>query len=294
MALKHNKKRNAGMLSEFFAMYIADSMVSRNPGKVSMAKKLWNKHVCTGTELQKEMHLFGAIQDKTFENKQVAYDLLAKVKRAATGLKKEKLDREKTVLIREINRVLGESFFDKEIKNYTELASIQILMNYCSGTNFLKEGVINPAMAELEDKILGSMMINKQQPDTGATRSLQELLSGAESDVDGLVVNIMQEKMNKKFTPILTEDQKTILEQFVFETNGYGSLKETLVVLRDETIGLITEELTTSKPPETERKRLQEINGLLREDYHDVSDIDDTMITFYMTVSKLNDELKDN
>jgi len=289
MALKHNKKRNSGMLRDFFATYIAESVVSKNNAKVSAAKKVWKRHVRLGSELRKEMRLFEALHGKRIKSKQVAYDLLSKVKKAANNLNREELDREKTALIRDINQTLGESFFRQQVKDYTEQASIQILMNYCS-SNTLKEGVINPAMTEIEDRILSYMTSVADAPKDG--RQLNEVLKQSEKEADGLVVNIMREKMNKKFSPRLTDDQKTILQQYVFDADT-KKLKETLTVLRDDTLRLITEELN-GKIDKTNREKLENIRGLLENDYKDISNLSETTVTFYMTVSKLNDELKDD
>lgn len=288
MALKHNKKRNSGMIGEFFSKLIAESVVSKEYGKVESAKKIWSKYVRKGTELQKEMCLFRAVNEKQFDNKQVAYGLLSQVKKAASKINKEKLEREKTSLIREVNDSFGPEFFDKEVDNYTSMASIQILLNYCTG-GYLKEGIINPAIAEIEDKVI-NYMCRAQEPEN--LKSLKEVFNMTNKEVDGLVVNIMREKMNKKFAPKLTEGQQAILQQFVFE-GSTKKLSETLEALRNDTLHLINEELATH-PPKAERDRLTEIENLLREDYHDVSDINDTTVTFYMTVSKLNDELKDD
>lgn len=279
------------MLGDFFATHIAEAVVSRDSAKVSTVKKIWSKHVCSGSELRKEMRLFKAVAGKRLSNKQVAYDLLCKVKKTACDLNKEKLEREKTALIREVVSTLGESFFHLGIKNYQELASIQILLNYCT-SNTLRESVINPAMAELEDKVLGFM--TEIQVDSDDGRSLDEVLAQTEKDVDGLIVNIMREKMNKKFSPKLNENQKTILQQYVFDGDDNSEqLKKTLTTLREDTLHLITEELASKKPSKTEKDKLMEIEGLLKEDYKNVSSLDETSIAFYMTVSKLYDELKD-
>lgn len=287
MVLKHNKKRNSGMIGEFFSKLIAESVVSKEFDKVEKAKTIWSKYVCKGTELQKEMQLFQIVNEKQFENKQVAYELLSQVKKAASKINKEKLEREKTSLIREVNDCFGSEFFNKEVVNYTSLASIQILLNYCTG-GYLKEGVINPAIAEIEDKIINYMCRNKAPENL---KSLEEIFNMTNEEVDGLVVNIMREKMNKKFAPRLTEGQQIILQQFVFEGSN-KKLSETLEALRNDTLHLINEELS-NHPPKAERDKLTEIEKLLREDYHNVSEINDTLVTFYMTVSKLNDELKD-
>lgn len=265
--------------------------MSRDFGKVTTAKKLWNKHVKPGSELQKEMSFFKALEG-SFSSKHVAYAMLQEVKKCSKKLNKEKLEAEKTALIREVNSTFKSGgFFDKPIKKYTELASVQVLLNYCSST-VIREGVINPAMAEIEDKILTSMISPTENTSETPKCSLNEVLALTEDDVDGLVVNIMREKMNKKFAPKLTEDQKVILKQHVFGDDP-SKLTETLTRLRNETIGLINEELSESNKKEPERTKLTEILGLLKEDYHDVSKTDDTTVTFYMTISKLNDELKE-
>ncbi len=292
MAFKHNKKRNSGMVSEFFAMYIAEAVVSRKYGTADVAKKLLKKHACPGSELAKEMHLFEAVLGRHFESKALAYDMLSKVKQSARTLKREKLDREKTALIREIVSTFDSgAFFGKDVKNYTQQASLQILLNYCSSKTF-RESVINPAMAELEDKVLSHMCAPTNAEVAGAQqRTLAETMEMTQGEVDGLVVSIMREKMNKKYGPRLTDDQKTILQEFVFG-NDVDRLKKTLSSLRDDTLHLITEELA-DKPTAPERDRLTEIEGLLKEDFSDISVLDDDTITFYMTVSKLNEELKD-
>jgi hypothetical protein len=289
MGLKHNKKRNVGMLSEFFAQYIAKSVVSRKYNKVASAKQVWNSHVKKGSELQKEMQLFSALHERKFSSEKVAHDLLKQVKTAATSLKTERLNKEKTSLLREVQSKFGDdSFFTAQVTDYTDLASIQILLNHCSSVG-LKEGVINPAITEIEDRVLKHMLKTKEQETP--QKDLNELLSLKESEVDGLVINVMKEKMNKKFLPQLTDDQKTIVQQFVFE-NSHTALKKTLKGLRDETLGLISEELK-GRASKVDKEKLTKIQSLLKEDYNDVEDINDTTVTFYMTVSKLNDELKD-
>jgi len=273
-------------------MYIAKSVVSREYNKVAAAKRLWNKHVKKGSELQKEMQLFCALNERKFSNEQIAYDLMRQVKKACAALKPQRLGQEKTAFIREANQTFcNEGFFDHQIKDYADLASIQILLNYCS-SGALKEGVINPAITELEDRIL-KHMTKKSEAANPSMTDLNEILELKESDVDCLVVNLMKEKMDKKFVPRLTEDQQTIVQQFVFE-NSQENLKQTLEKLRDETTQLISEELKSNKKhTKVEKDKLLEIASLLKEDYHDVSSVDDTHVTFYMTVSKLNDELKE-
>jgi hypothetical protein len=106
------------------------------------------------------------------------------------------------------------------------------------------------------------------------------------NDIDGMVIKIMTEKINKKFED-LSEEQKTILRQFVFGDDKI-KLTQTLRLLNEETKMLIDREVSVKKS-----KKLTEIRQLLEEDFKNVSDPDEQCITFYMTVSKLHEELKD-
>lgn len=291
MALKHNKKRNSGMLNEFFSMFIADALVSRRYDKISAVNGIWKKHVFPGSEIQKEMQLFEAIFNKSYSSKEVAFDLLSKVKKIARKLNSEKLEREKTSLIREVNQSFdSQGFFDRQIKNYTELASFQILINYYSSKR-LNENVINPAIAEIEDKLI-SFMTRENVIQEVKEDGIKKVMSLTESEVDGLVINIMKEKLNNKFAPRLTENQKSILKQYVFDSHD-ESLKETLNNLRDETLGLIEEELKRKDISNSGREKLSMTKEMLQEDYKNTSSINEDFVVFYMTVSKLNEELKD-
>ena len=278
------------MLPEFFAQYIAKNVVSKSHGKIDLAKSLWKKYTKNGTELRKEMQLFEAIRGREYSNKEIAYDLLKQIRGFAnTSLDYKKLEIEKTSLIREVNTSLEPQgdFFDKEVKDYADMATIQILINnYANKT--LTEGVINPAVAELEDRVLRFMCRQKE-----VVEYPKKAMDMTDGDINGLVVKIMREKLNKKFSATLTEGQKGIVQQYVFG-KAPSTLPQTLESLRTETLGLISEELGRAPAVSDKQKtKLEDIKGLLEEEYRDTSLINDTTIAFYMTISKLNEELKD-
>jgi hypothetical protein len=280
MAINHNKKRNSGMLREFFSKYLADCLVSNNKKKASEARSIWKKHICEGTELHKEMQISRALLETKFSNKQIASKFMGKVSETVKEFKLDQLEKEKTSLIREINSKLGSSFFAYNLNNYTNIASIHVLMTEWMNGKELK----NSDFFTLEDKVLNFLCEEKE-----AVNPSLELFET--KNVDGLVVKIMQEKLNEKYSRILTEDQKKILQQYVFGNNK-EELQETLTKLKNETISLISKELVGQKSLQ-EKKNLEKIKDLLNEDYNNISEINDSNIVFYMTVSKLNDALKD-
>src|SRR5574343_469764 len=99
--LHHNKKRNTGLLNEFFARHIAKCIVEKNYDGANKAKSLYTKYFGNNTELSKENYLFNVLYNTTIRNKSVASSLMEKVKHSCRKQDNERLNREKTKLIHE-------------------------------------------------------------------------------------------------------------------------------------------------------------------------------------------------
>jgi hypothetical protein len=306
MTLKHNKKRNSGMIGDFFSAYIAENVVNKNYNNIVSAREIWNKFANPKTELYKEIQLHENIRNCNLKNESVIDVFVSLIKRkAVSSIDVKKLDEEKTCLIRAINENLkDEKFFFRPIKNYTELATIQVWLNLCSSRKTLTEGFVNPAYSELEDivyEIIKSKKLyeNSSNNPSLTKEKLNEVLSLGEGDVDRLVVNIMREKFNKKLNEQFNDYQKSILQQYVFSTEHEPKkLLNTLSLLREETISLIEKEMAENKRvSKSEKDKHGEILAVLKEETENAKkplySIDDNKIAFYMSVSKLNDELKE-
>jgi hypothetical protein len=292
-SLSHNKKRNVGLLREFFSKHIASCIVNKDKQSAINAQSIWNKYVQTGTEIQKEMKIASVLMEAKFDNKQVAHDFLIKVKKAAKQICEKKLEREKTTLLREINnKITDQSFFARSVPDYVELASIQLLIN-----NWIKEDSqpvsIDSQYFILEDRVLNYLCTNQKIISENNDLKKNVLLETNSDNVDSLVVSIMNEKFNEKFANQLTENQKFILKQFVFE-DCHEELKNKMLLLKEETLSLLNKELSKTKSMvPSELKKLEEIKSLLENDYSDINLIDENNIIFYMSISKLNEELKE-
>lgn len=283
------------MLREFFSKYLAECLVSNDKKNAFEAKNIWTKHINENSQIYKEMQVSKMMLETKFDNKQIASRFMNKVMSyVSESIDVKQLDQEKTAFIREINSKLGPSFFSYNINNYTDLASIHVLLNeWMSSSNTGKYKIISPDILSVEDKVLNFLCEQKQIAQEDSLLSEQENVFNMK-DVDGLVIKIMREKLNEKYSKILTEDQKKILQQYVFEAN-HQKLQNTLENLRSETIDLISKEIIKfSKNLPQEKSGLEKIKTLLENEYKDTSIINDTNIVFYMTVSKLNDDLKDN
>lgn len=294
LKLVHHKKRNVGLIFEFFSRFIAKAIFEEKDQEIQKAKALLSKHFHAGTDLHKEFLLFKSLfETKGLTNKETALRLMDQVKSSVKLQSQKKLDLEKTSLIHEINQVLNKDgqFFNQNIKNYKTYATIQTLLNEWRNEDLLSEGVkcfFGP-VTQLEDQVLNYLT---EQPEK-APPSIEEMKT---AEIDSLVVDLMKDKLEQKYSVLLTEEQKEIVRLYTFVDSDDS--KETLVsrmktlaedfrvisssVLLNETIQLETK----SKLLEVKRALDSQELAVLQEA------LTDDLVTFYLTLSSLNGELK--
>jgi hypothetical protein len=287
--LKHNKKRNVGLINEFFARYIAKAIIEQKDSDITKAKVLFRKHFHRGTDLYKELKLFNALYKTKVQNKEAAYSLVKQVKEACKIQSQEKVDLEKTALLREVNCTLNDAdFFNRGIADYKICATIQVLLN-----NW-RMGALQENLGEssqLEDKLLEHLVRGTEEK----PQTIDNVLGMTNDDVDQLVINIMLEKLHSKFGALLNEEQKEIINMYVFSSDNSeirSKLFEILEKIRVRTGKLIENEIKSNKDDYT-NKKLVEVKSMLQEEYKDTSSLEDTTITFYLSVIKLEKELTD-
>jgi hypothetical protein len=152
MSLKHNKKRNAGLLNEFFARYIAKTIIEKRDSDLQKAKGIFLKHFHEGTDLHRELKMFNALYETKLASRDAAVSLINQVKQNCKLQSQAKIDLEKSALLHEINLYLGDpNFFDQDIPDYRDYATIQVLMNHWR-CDLLTENLSEAA--QLEDKLI--------------------------------------------------------------------------------------------------------------------------------------------
>jgi hypothetical protein len=192
---------------------------------------------------------------------------------------------EKTALLHEINQTFGEcNFFDQEIAEYRDYATIQVLLNHWRG-RVLTENLSE--VAQLEDKLLTRLI-------SSPVLSESKSLNMQESEVDGLVVNLMVQKFNQKFGNTMNEEQKKLLRLYVFSKDNEPSRQELvglLEQLKEKYSKMLKTALLENKGIEKIRPKLEEVKQMIEETYKDTSNLTDPLVTFYLSMSKLNEEL---
>jgi hypothetical protein len=292
MKLKHNKKRNTVLVYEFFARYIGKAILEGRDGDIAKAKTLLKKHFNKGTDIFKELKLSKSLSECApgLTRAQAEY-LLTRVRETVKLQSSARLDLEKTGLIHEINSSLPNSqlFFEEKIPDYKKYATIQVLLNTWRDET-LKESV--GETVELEETLMEYMTA---PVDTSS--SSVDVLAMTSTDVDKLVVNLMTEKVNKKYEGLLPE-QKAVIQLYVFSKEDSESrlaLTSKLQEMKQE----FSTALARNKHDVNEDKvlveKLDKVRGLLDGECEVPSDgslISEELVSFYLGLSPLTEQLK--
>jgi hypothetical protein len=271
-----------GVVYELLLRAVSSYIVEGKKDKAQLALDIISKRFSQDTELFKEFRLFNALAKTQITDPTVAAVILTETKAAARRLDLAKLDREKSLLIRDINHSLDDSsFYHRRLNNYRDLATIQVAINewvLCDRSDFSQTLMV-------ESKLIEQLKNNKANP---------EPLENQKSDaVDNLVVKILNEKFNKKYEGKLTDDQRSLIQDYVItRTNGIVSKdmvdrakrikNEALVCL--ETIQKTESNTVIQENIKSVRNKVSEL---------DVDDLNDDTLSKLMTLSQLAKETQE-
>lgn len=278
-ANKHNKRRNSLLIYEFLVRTISKSIIDDDKKKSAVALKILKKHFKQGTELYKEFRLMNALAKTTVTSEHTAASILSEAKNAANSFDIQKLDREKSILIRNINHSLNDdNFYDQHVNEYREFATIQTLINeWRSSSKDLH------SVAKLEDHLMKYLVTEKSSiPDS--------TISDDTSGTARLLMKVMTKKLNEKYNGILNEQQKSLIKAYAYSTasEDQTSIRMKLHEIKGQLVSLIDGYETEAN--EYLRNKLQETKGTLLSE--DLELVDDETVTRFMLYSKLRDELE--
>lgn len=278
-ANKHNKRRNSLLTYEFLVRTISKSIIEDDKRKSSAALKILKKHFRPGTEIYKEFRLMNALVKTTVSSDHTAASILREAKNAVITFDVQKLDREKSILIRNINHVLNDNdFYDQHISEYRLFATIQTLINEWS----LSDKDLY-RVAQFEDHIMKHLISEKTvRTDTD--------ISDDTSGSTRLLMKVMTKKLNEKYNGVLNEQQKSLIKAYAYSTasDDQTSIKMKLREIKGELIKLI-DDYETAVTNNYLNGKLQETKNTLISENFDF--VDDATVTRFMLYAKLNDEL---
>ena len=276
MPKSHNKKRNVGIIFEQLVRYASTALVENDQKKATKVLKITNKFFKPGTELYREYRLFNALHSTTMPSESLATRIIGEAKNEAKKFDSSRLYKEKSSLIHEINYSFNDpNFYNQRVSNYKSLATIQRLLE-----SWRSEEPDIDSQAIYEAKLHNWLLQEKK------TQNIEEMKT---QDVDNLTVSIMTKKFNESFTQELLPEQSQLLQDYVFSigkeediSNVFLERKNSCLKDLREYASLCESEIVKSKISLVTEK----INGL------PTSNIDDEIVSRYLTVMKLSSELR--
>lgn len=281
MNIQHNKKRNVGIIYELLLRAVSAAIVENDKKRAQLALDIIEKHYDKKTELYKEYRLFNALIKSTVSDTPVAAAVLAEAKSAARRADNRKLDYEKSMLIRAINHSLQDAnFYQRRIPDYRLYATVQNLINeWAAGdTSDLTK------MVMLEGQVVHWLL--KEKSDESID------LESPAPEVDGLVVKIMNEKFNEKYSGKLNQDQTKLIQEYIFsiENGQEKRFVDRLNSLRETALNKLNV-LKTDTDNQTLQDRIPKVEKSLRSLVFE--SLNDEVISRFMTISQLITELSE-
>ncbi len=277
MNKSHNKKRNIGIIYEQLLRHISDCLVRGDKDEAQRALAIIERRFNKGSEIYKEFRLFSALAKTTVSDTPVAAAILTEAKAAARRLDTRKLDHEKSLLIKEINYTLGRELYERRVPEYRDYATIQTLINdWRQG-----DSADLSRMVQYESKIVKHLIDKKQDVSLESLRTPES---------DSLVVKIMTEKINQKWSQKLSGEQREILRTYAFHTDerSQARLSESLGRIKVDAISSLREFKASNKNPVLQEKVDSVVKTI---ESIDLTEINDDTIARFLTISQMKSEI---
>jgi hypothetical protein len=271
---KHNKKRNIGIIYEQIIQFVCKSLMENNNDIAEQGLSIIKEHFKEGTQLNKEYKLFKALSDTKGVSEHLANSIIFEAKKACNHMfDNEKLEKEKSSLIRKLNYTFGRGvIFEESIKNYTEYATIQTLLNEWRNPETASFDLTTKYEIKLHESLSSSIKEEK---------SINDI-----PQVDSITYKLMNEIFNKKYSSLFNETQNRLLKLYSAEKNE--ELLESFSNLKTKT-GILLEKYINNCNNKILKEKYQKV-------FNNISNLSDTEVSKenlqkYLTLSKLEEEL---
>jgi exonuclease VII small subunit len=209
----------------------------------------------------------------------VAGSIISEAKVAARSIDSEALDRQKSILIKNINHQLqDENFYDQHVNEYKIFATVQSLINSwrSKDTNLQR-------LAEYEDQLVNWLMVHKDE-------APQQFVNENTVGTNRLILKVMMKKLSEKYDGVLTPDQKSLIKAYAFSTasEDQSTIIKKMNEVKEKLVESIDSYVTSEDSSVYLHDRLKNIREKLNEG---VTKIDDSTVSEYMLYAKLVEEL---
>lgn len=277
---KHTKRRNIGLIYEFLVRHIIESVMREDDAGAEKAVLIIRKNFKPGTELYREWRLFNAVVKTRGVDETMANAIIRETRHAVRKYDRTKLDTEKTKLIHEINHTLGQDVYDRPVPDYRFFATVQTLFNDWRDTSVPNISRI----AEYEKQLQTTLMTPLVE---------HQVYEKTDPSNDALVVKLMTEKLNKRYSGRLSPIQRSLLNMYALD-GVTQKLSENFAAIKNDTLLQLDkykQDVTAAGDTYTLNK-LNEVRVSVSSLDH--TNIDDVTVARFLKLCELKDELSND
>jgi hypothetical protein len=223
---RHSKKRNVGLVYQFLVRHVTEATLRDDVTAAAKTTKILREHFRSGTELYKEWRLFNAVIKTQGLSDASATAILRETRAAAIKVNVRALDVEKMRLIDAVSRNLGVATFEHVVPTYKMYATVQTLFNdwRASAPDIVR-------IVDYEGKLFEHLTSQLHVDVNTSTSSPAD---------DALVVRLMTEKFNNKYTSKLTPRQRMLLAAYTSDGPSSQALASLIAEAKDDALKLMT------------------------------------------------------
>jgi len=248
--IKHSKYKNTGILFELLVRQSTSDLMSN---KDSKAVKIFKKYF-TNTELGKEYNLYNTVLNAPKLNEVKAEIMISTIVEQAKKLDREKLDKEKYNLIKEIKKHYDlDNFFKAKIDAYRIHASIYTLIE----SQMTKELTDTKQVITNKLTILEHITKETLTERKVASKVVEEFMK-EDKEIRILAYKFLIENFNKKYSN-LSQEQKNLLKEYINNISDTTNLR---IYLNTKLIEVKTE-LTQLKDKTSDKVLQIKLNEVL-------------------------------
>lgn len=214
--IKHSKYKNTGILFELLVRQATSDLMSNIDSK---AVKIFKKYF-TNTELGKEYNLYTTVLNAPKLNESKAEIMVNTIVEQAKKLDREKLNREKYNLIKEIKKHYNlDDFFKAKIDTYKVYASVYTLIENQLSKEFSDTKQLVTNKLTLLEHITKETLTERKV----ASKVVEEFMR-EDKEIRILAYKILVEKFNDKYSTLSTE-QRDLLKEYINNVSDTLKLK---------------------------------------------------------------------
>ena len=214
--IKHSKYKNTGILFELLVRQATSDLMSNVDSK---AVKIFKKFF-TNTELAKEYNLYNTVLNAPKLNESKAEMMVSTIVEQAKKLNREKLDKEKYNLIKEIKKHYDlDNFFKAKIDTYKVYASVYTLIENQLSKEFSDTKQLVTNKLTLLEHITKESLTERKV----ASKVVEEFMK-EDKEIRILAYKILVEKFNEKYSALSIE-QRDLLKEYINNVSDTLKLK---------------------------------------------------------------------